>query len=120
MAKKNGFENMADFLGNISKVDMRKVTMESLEEAANFYLEQLKPNIPKSKYSKEHMRDHVSVTVNDDSVAVAFDDEAYYWRFVENGTPKQKAQLFASKTYKKNREKIEAIMVKKIQQTWEG
>lgn len=34
----NGFADMADYLGNLSKVDPKKISIESLEEAANFYM----------------------------------------------------------------------------------
>lgn len=120
MAKKNGFEDMADYFGTLSRVNMKKVTQQSLEEAAEFYMKQLIPKIPEGLRTKEHMKDQVFVSIDDDGVKVAFQDTAYYWRFVENGTTSQKAQLFASKTYQSNREKIEAIMVKKILKKWEG
>lgn len=120
MARKNGFEDMADYFGTLSKVNMKKVSQQSLEEAAEFYMKQLIPKIPESLKTGKHMKDQVIVTIEDDGVKVAFEDTAYYWRFVENGTTDQKAQLFASKTYQINREKIEALMVKKILEKWEG
>ncbi len=51
-SNKNGFSEMADYLGNLSRVDPKKLSLESLEEAANFYLKQLLPNIPKSLLKK--------------------------------------------------------------------
>ncbi|GMC02356.1 HK97-gp10 family putative phage morphogenesis protein [Enterococcus thailandicus] len=117
---KNGFAEMADFLGNLSKVDPKKLSLDALEEAANFYLEKLLPRIPKSLLKKKHMREQIKVVVEDDRVKVQFEDTSFYWRFAENGTSKQRAQHFASGTYEQNKEKIEEIMTRKILNLWEG
>lgn len=117
---KNGFAEMADFLGNLSKVDPKKLSLDALEEAANFYLEKLLPRIPKSLLKKKHMREQIKVVVEDDRVKVQFEDTSFYWRFAENGTSKQRAQHFASGTYEQNKEKIEEIMTNKIIKKWEG
>ena len=119
-SNKNGFSEISDYLGNLSKVDPKKLSLESLEEAANFYLRQLLPNIPKSLLKKKHMRDQIKVVVEDNAVKVQFEGTAFYWRFAENGTTKQRAQHFASGTYEQNKEKIEEIMTKKILDLWEG
>lgn len=120
MAKKNGFEAQADFFGNLMKADPAKITMKSLEEAADFYVTQLIPQIPKSLRKKEHMKDHVKVVIEEKQVKVTFEEMAYYWRYPENGTNKQKAQRFASKTYKKHSDKIAEIMTRKILKEWKG
>ncbi|MFS0950890.1 HK97-gp10 family putative phage morphogenesis protein [Enterococcus thailandicus] len=117
---KNGFAEMADFLGNLSKVDPKKLSLDALEEAANFYLEKLLPRIPKSLLKKKHMREQIKVVVEDERVKVQFEDTSFYWRFAENGTSKQRAQHFASGTYEQNKEKIEEIMTRKILNLWEG
>ena len=116
----NGFADMADYLGNLSKVDPKKISIESLEEAANFYLKQLLPNIPKSLLKKKHMNEQIKVVVENDQVKVQFEETAFYWRFAENGTTKQRAQHFASGTYEQNKEKIEEIMTRKILSLWRG
>lgn len=120
MARKNGFEAQADFFGNLMKADPAKITLKSLEEAADFYVTQLIPQIPKSLRKKEHMKDHVKVVVADKQVKVAFEDTAYYWRYPENGASGRKAQRFASKTYKKHSDKIAEIMTRKIMNEWKG
>ncbi|MEQ7092079.1 HK97-gp10 family putative phage morphogenesis protein [Enterococcus gallinarum] len=116
----NGFADMADILGELSRVDPVKVSLESLEEAANFYVEKMLPRIPKSLMKRKHMRDHIKVLIEKDRVRVAFEDTAFYWRFPENGTTKQKAQHFASGTYEQNKNKIEDIMTQKIMDLWGG
>lgn len=116
----NGFKDMADYLGKLSQVDIKKVSFESLEEAADFYVKKLLPNIPKSLMKKEHMADHVKVEISDDRVSVYFEDTSFYWRFAENGTVNQKAQHFASGTYETSKNEIEKIMTKKIIDLQEG
>lgn len=119
-SNKNGFSDMADYLGNLSRVDPKKLSLESLEDAASFYLEKLLPRIPRSLLKKKHMKDQIKVVVEDERVKVQFDGTAFYWRFAENGTVNQKAQHFASGTYEQYKEKIEDIMTKKILDLWEG
>lgn len=116
----NGFADMADYLGRLATVDATKVSMESLEDAANFYIKQLVPNIPQSLLKKKHMKDQVKVNIEDDRVQVIFEDTAFYWRFAENGSVNQKAQHFASGTYEQNQARIEDIMTQKIINLWEG
>lgn len=120
MARKNGFEAQADYFGNLMKADPTKITMKSLEEAAEFYVSKLLPQVPESLRTKEHMKDHLEVVIVDREVRVVFKDTAFYWRFPENGTTDQKAQRFASKTYKKHSEKIAEIMTRKIMNQWKG
>lgn len=116
----NGFADMADYLGKLSEVDPEKLTIDSLQTAANFYLEQLIPKIPKSLLKKKHMADQVKVIVEKNQVKVAFDDTTFYWRFAENGTINQRAQHFASGTYQQNRMTIEQLMTKDILNLWRG
>lgn len=120
MAKENGFQDMADYLGMLAEVDPVQITLESLIDTAEFYLEQLLPVVPESLLKKKHAKDHVKVDVQKDYVQVVFEDTAFYWRFPENGTVNQKAQHFASGTYKKNKTKIEDIMTQRILDLWKG
>lgn len=119
-SNKNGFAEMSDILGELSRVDPVEVSLESLEEAANFYVDKMLPRIPKSLMKRKHMRDQIKVVVEKDRVRVAFEDTAYYWRFAENGTTNQRAQNFASGTYEQNKNKIEEIMTQKIMDLWGG
>lgn len=110
---RDGFSEMADYLGNLSKV-IEPVSKGSLEDAANFYVKKLVPRVPKSLMNKRHMRDHVKVTIEKDQVVVHFEETAFYWRFVENGTKNIKAVHFASGTYEGNKQQIEKIMTEKL------
>lgn len=119
MADGNGFEDIALYLGTVTKLD-NHVTMEALQNAADYYLQQLIPRIPVSLLNKKHMKDQVKVEIRNDEVVVAFNDTAYYWRFVENGTANQKPQHFASGTYEQNKHQIEKIMQEKITRSWQN
>ena len=119
-ANNNGFKDMADYLGRLSSINPEKVTLESLTEAANFYVEKLAPRVPRSLLKKEHARDHLVVKIEKNRVKVVFEDTAFYWRFPENGTANQKAQHFASGTYQQYKEDIENIMAKKLLNLLEG
>ena len=116
----NGFQEMADYSSRLARVDPKKITLESLEEAANFFVEKLFPNIPKSLMKKKHMKDHVKVEVSEDKVTIYFDGTAFYWRFVENGTTKIKAVHFVEGTWQQNKEMIENIMTQKLFKELEG
>ena len=121
MAKNNnGFADMADHLGKIAQVDHKKVSIKSLENAANFYLEKLIPNVPKSLLKKKHMAYQLKVVIEDSRVKVVFEDTAFYWRFEENGTTNKKAKNFARGTFEQNKEQIENLMVKEIMDLMKG
>ncbi|EOF36588.1 HK97 gp10 family phage protein [Enterococcus faecalis EnGen0101] len=115
----NGFLDMANHLGTIAEVT-EEITKESLEEAANFYLNKLLPKVPKSLLKKKHMQDQLKVEVTNEGVEVVFEDTAFYWRFAENGTVNQKAQHFASGTFEQYKSQIEMIMTKKIMNKMKG
>lgn len=110
----NGFSDMAKHFGELSKVDVEKISRESIKEAAEYYVEKMIPKIPKSLINKKHARDQLIVEVQDNQIVVRFEDTAFYWRFLENGTNKLKAQHFASGTWEQNKGKIEDIMTKKL------
>lgn len=110
----NGFEDMGNHLGKLAAVDIKKVSQNSLEEAANFYASELIPRIPVSVRRGKHAKDMLKVEVKDDRVVVLFEDDAFYWRFVEKGTSKMKATHFASGTWEQNKTKIQDIMASKL------
>lgn len=81
MARKNGFEAQADYFGNLMKADPTRITMKSLEEAAEFYVSKLLPQVPESLRTKEHMKDHLEVVIVDREVRVVFKDTAFIGDF---------------------------------------
>ncbi len=106
----NGFQDFQKIIKNIN-VEKSQVLVAQ-KEAANFYMQKLRPNIPKSVMAKHHMAGDLSVKVDGDEVKVMIGD--WYWRFPENGTVHQRAQHFARNTLQSNEKQIEDIMVKKI------
>lgn len=121
MAKSNnGFQDMLDYTTRLAQVDPVKVTIESLNEAASFFVEKLIPNIPKSLMKKEHMRDHVNIEISDEQVTIYFEETSFYWRFIENGTKDIKAEHFVEGTWQQNKETIMDIMTEKLLKEIEG
>lgn len=111
---------MLDYTSQLAKVDPEKVTLESLDEAAQFFVEKLLPNVPRSLMKKKHMRDHIKIEVGEDRVSISFEDTSFYWRFVENGTVNMKAQHFVEGTWQQQKSNVEDIMTKKIIKEMEG
>nr|DAH97914.1 MAG TPA: type I neck protein [Caudoviricetes sp.] len=111
---------MLDYTSRLSQVNPQKVTLESLDKAAQYLVDKLLPNIPRSLMKKKHMKDHIKVDVEDDKVTIYFEDTSFYWRFVENGTVNMKAQHFVEGTWQQQKSNVEDIMTKKIIKEMEG
>lgn len=111
---------MLDYTSRLSQVDPVKITLDSLNDAAEFFVAKLLPNVPRSLMKKKHMKDHVKVDVLDDRVTVSFEDTSFYWRFVENGTVNSKAQHFVEGTWQQQKTNIEDIMTRKLLKEMEG
>lgn len=110
----NGFNDMSKKFGRLAKVNVEKVSRESIIEAAEYYIEKMIPSIPTSLMKKKHAKDQLIIEIQDEQVIVKFESTAFYWRFIENGTVNLKAQHFASGTWEQHREKIQDIMTKKL------
>ncbi|EAF8771730.1 hypothetical protein A0221_12790 [Listeria monocytogenes] len=115
----NGFSDVQKRLGKMSNVN-QTVTLEVLEEAAIFFAAKLAPNIPLSVRNSKHLRNAIKVEIKENKVVVFFDSNNFYWRFVDHGSTKQKAQNFVRGTYIQNKSKIEEIMLRKIVEKMEG
>ncbi|MGL4335238.1 MAG: HK97-gp10 family putative phage morphogenesis protein [Lactococcus garvieae] len=120
MQDNNGFQDMADYTSRLARVDPVKITKESLQEAAEYFVARLLPAIPRSLRNKKHMKDHVKIEVDEDKVTVYFEGTSYYWRFVENGTSKIRASHFVEGTWQQQKENIEDIMTQKLIKELEG
>lgn len=84
MNNNNGFAEALKEINTLLKVNKR-VELDVLEEAANYFIEKLKPRIPISDKNKTHLRDSLKVVVKDDMVSVEFEDDAWYWYLAEHG-----------------------------------
>lgn len=116
----NGFQEMLDYTTRLAQVNFDKVSIESLENAASFFVEKLLPNIPKSLMNKKHMKDHVKIEIGDDRVTVYFEDTSFYWRFIENGTSKMQAEHFVEGTWQQHKETIQDIMSNELLKEMKG
>lgn len=118
-ANNNGFADALNEINTLIKVN-KKVELDVLEQAAEYFVKKLRPRIPKSSQSGKHLRDALKVVVHNDHVSVEFEDWAYYWHLVEhghkkaNGRGKIKGRHFVQNTFDAEGEKIVDIMANKI------
>ncbi|UAL46809.1 HK97 gp10 family phage protein [Sutcliffiella horikoshii] len=118
-ANNNGFEEAIREINTLLKVN-KTVEKNVLEEAAEYFVEKLRPRIKKSNLNKKHLRDSLKVVVKNDRVSVEFEDGAFYWHMVEhghkkaNGRGRVKGQHFVQNTFDAEGDKIADIMANKI------
>lgn len=125
MQNNNGFADMLKHMKTLLNVN-QKVTLEVLEEAAEYFAKKLKPRIPVSNKNKWHLRDKLKVVVKKDMVQVVFEDVGWYWHLVEHGHKKRggrgrvKGRHFVRNTWNAESDKIEKILLDKIIKKMEG
>ena len=118
MNNNNGFADALREINTLLKLD-KKVELDVLEEAANYFVDKLRPQIPVSKRNKKHMRDSLKVVVKKDVVQVVFDGDIFYWHLVEHGHRKVnggkvRGRHFVQNTWDKHGDKVAEIMTNKI------
>ncbi|MGG3708684.1 HK97-gp10 family putative phage morphogenesis protein [Heyndrickxia coagulans] len=119
MDNHNGFLDALEEINTLLKMDKR-VSMEALEEAAEYFVKVLKPQIPVSKRNKKHMRDSLKVVVKKDVVQVVFEGTGWYWHLAEhghkkaNGRGKVRGRHFVQNTWDKYGGKVAEIMTEQI------
>jgi HK97 gp10 family phage protein len=115
----NGFLDALDEINTLAKVD-QKVSLESLEEAAEYFADKLRPRISRSNRRGKHLQDQLKVVVNGDVVQVVFEDVGWYWHLAEHGHKKRggsgrvKGQHFVQNTWNAEGDKTADIMANKI------
>lgn len=120
----NGFADALDKLNTLIQID-RKVELAVLEEAADYFVQQLKPLIPVGQGSS-HLKDELKVVVKNDIVQVQFSNKAWYWHLAEhghkkaNGKGRVKGRHFVRNTIDRHGEKIAEMMATKIIKKMEG
>lgn len=118
MNNNNGFLEALEEINTLLKLD-KKVELDVLEEAAEYFVKVLKPQIPVSKRNKKHMRDSLKVVVKKDVVQVVFDGDIFYWHLVEHGHRKTnggkvRGRHFVQNTWDKYGDKVADMMAEKI------
>lgn len=119
----NGFADALKQTKTLLKVS-EKVVISVLEEAANYFVERLKPRIPVGHTKR--LRDGLAVKVKGDMVQVVFEGNTFYWHLVEHGHKKRngrgrvKGRHFVRNTWDTEGKKIEQIMLSKIIEKMEG
>jgi len=122
MQNNNGFLEALEEINTLLKVD-NQVSLEVLEEAANYFVQKLRARIP---VDTGNLRDSLQVVVQKDVVQVVFGDNAWYWHLVEHGHKKAnrrgkvKGRHFVQNTFDAEGDKIADIMANKILMKMEG
>lgn len=119
MQNNNGFEDALKQINTLLNVN-QQVTLNVLEEAAKYFVDKLRKNIPRSKLKKEHMQNALKVVVLNDKVQVVFEDWVFYWRFVDRGTKKMRGRHFVRNTLDAESNRISEILTSKIIRKMEG
>ncbi|GGE58625.1 HK97-gp10 family putative phage morphogenesis protein [Priestia taiwanensis] len=126
MANKNGFAEALNDINTLLKVN-KTVEKNVLQEAAEYFIDKLKPHINMSDRDKQtHLRDSLKVVVKDDHVAVEFDDKAWYWYLADkghkkaNGKGRVKGLHFTRNTFDAEGDKIADIMAQRILDEMKG
>ncbi|WP_312756080.1 HK97-gp10 family putative phage morphogenesis protein [Rummeliibacillus suwonensis] len=118
MANHNGFADALKQINTLINVN-QQVALDTLEEAAQYFVEKLRPKIPESKKNKKHLQDALKVVVKGDRVQVIFEGDFFYWHLVEHGHRKVnggkvKGRHFVRNTIDKESQKIASMMLNKI------
>ncbi len=119
MANKNGFESAMAQLKTVAKIN-EKVALGTLEEAAEYFVSVLKPQLKKSNVSKEHMVDALQVKIEKGKVIAYFDEFGWYWYLVEhghdkaNGKGRVKGKFTIKKVVDEEKKQLEKMMKESI------
>lgn len=122
----NGFADALEQLNTLTNVN-KQVEISILKDAADYFVEQLRPQINMSDANKRtKLRNSLKVVVKDDVVQVQFEKDAWYWHLAEHGHKKAggkgrvKGQHFVRNTFDSHGDKIAEIMAQKIIKKMEG
>lgn len=124
MNNRNGFAEAIDQLNTVVSVG-EEVGLDVLEEAANYFVEKLRPAIPRGQ-ADVHLQDELKVVVKSDMVQVTFSDKAWYWHLAEHGHKKAggkgrvKGLHFVRNTVDAHGDKLAQMMADKIINRMEG
>lgn len=124
MNNRNGFADAINQLNTLMDID-KKVELDVLEEAANYFVKKLQAAIPVGSGTM-HLRDELQVKVKDDMVQVIFNDEAWYWHLADKGHKKAggkgrvKGLHFTRNTIDAHGQKIADMMANKIIKKMKG
>lgn len=118
----NGFADALKQMKTLLKIN-EKVTLDVLEDAAEYFAQRLRPRIP---VHRSNLKDNLKVVVKNDMVQVVFEGNTWYWHLVEHGHKKPygrgrvKGRHFVRNTWDAESKRIEQIMTDKIIQRMAG
>lgn len=120
----NGFADALNKLNTVMDIN-KQVEIDVLEQAANYFVQQLRSAIPIGP-GDVHLKNELKVVVKNDMVQVIFSGKAWYWTLVEHGHKKAggkgkvKGRHFVRNTVDSEGQKIADMMAQKIIQKMEG
>lgn len=116
---RNGFEDAINQLKTVAKIN-EKTSLDALEEAADYFVNKLKPELVQSGVSKKHMVDALTIKIEKGKVIVLFEEFGWYWYMVEHGHKKSNGKgsvrgtFTIKKTVDQEKLKLEKIMKESI------
>lgn len=121
---RNGFAEALEQLNTVLDVS-EQVTLDVLEDVANYFANKLRANIPLG-HENVHLREEVRVVVYKDYVSVEFSGKGWYWYLAEHGHKKRggkgrvKGLHFVRNTMDVEKNKIEKMLLDKIMKKMGG
>ncbi|MEK4675475.1 MULTISPECIES: HK97 gp10 family phage protein [Bacillus] len=116
----NGFAEALEDINTLLRVN-KTVSLDVLEEAAQYFAAELKKRMKISDKNKRvHLKNSLKVVVKNDHVSVEFEDAAWYWYLAEhghkkaNGKGRVKGLHFSRNTFDAEGDKIADRMAQKI------
>lgn len=120
MASNNGFAEALEDINTLLRVN-KTVSLDVLEEAAQYFAAELKKRMKMSDKNKRvHLKNSLKVVVKNDHVSVEFEDAAWYWYLAEhghkkaNGKGRVKGLHFSRNTFDAEGDNIADRMAQKI------
>ncbi|HDR4886268.1 TPA: HK97 gp10 family phage protein [Bacillus cereus] len=84
----NCFDEALEDINTLLRVN-KTVSLDVLEEAAQYFAAELKKRMKMSDKNKRvHLKNSLKVVVKNDHVSVEFEDAAWYWYLAEHGHKK--------------------------------
>jgi len=126
MTNNNGFADGMNQIRTLLNVN-QEVQMDVLKDAADYFVEKMKPLITLSNKNKQtHLRNSLEVIIDGDRVTVKFGKDAWYWFLAEHGHKKAggKGRVagthFVRNTIDSEMGNIQEIMLSEIINQMEG
>lgn len=110
-----GMSQLLNQLGDLGTgQDMQQIKKRAMEKGAEHLRQKIAQNTPKSSISKRHAADNVVIQQVDDEVIVGYAEEFFYMMFQEFGTSKISANPVVQRTFEREIETTQSIMMQEL------